>query len=100
MAAMNRPWQFSLGYLFLEIFWIALSLGFATQAMRVPPSPEAELYRTMFILPAIVFAAAAIGGLVGRMDGGFYAAYGLLVLGLLATIALSGLILLLSIFIG
>src|SRR5262245_32466664 len=89
MAAMKRPWQFSLGYLLLEMVWISLAVGFASHAVRVPPSPDANLYRSMFILPAIVFAAAAIGGLLGRMDGGFYAAYGLLAIGLLATIILS-----------
>jgi hypothetical protein len=97
---MKRPWQFSLGYLLLEVFWIALSLGFATQAARVAPSPDANLYRSMLILPAIAFAAAAVGGLFGRMDGGFYAAYGLLALGLLVTILLSCLFVVLAIFIG
>ena len=100
MAAMKSPWQFSLGYLLVEIFWIALALGFATQAIRVPPSPDANLYRSMLVLPAVVFAAAAVGGLLGRMDGGFYAAYGLLALGLVATIVLSGLFMLVAILSG
>lgn len=71
MARMNRPRQFSLAYLFWEIFWIALSLGCATQAFRLA---DTNAIKWFFLFLAILFAGAAIGGIFGRTAVGMMAA--------------------------
>lgn len=86
---MTRPRQFSLSYLLLEIFWIALSLGFVSQAIYLSPSPDISFQRICLLLPAIAFAGAAVGGIFGRMTAGFLVTYALFVLGLLAAVAIA-----------
>ena len=73
--------QFSLGYLMLETFWVALALGSFRAAMSLPEDFE------WLGLPAILFsidaAGAAIGGLYGRMIMGALIAIGLILIGAL-----------------
>lgn len=64
---MNRK-QFSIRYLLLEMLWIALSLGFALNAIRLPESYVHV--KTYFAFVAIVFGGCAVGGLFFRMLAG------------------------------
>lgn len=64
---MIRSGQFTLAYLFWEILWIAATLGCFTQFSGTPP-----WIRTAIGVCGFVFAAAAIGGLFGRMSDGFW----------------------------
>jgi hypothetical protein len=81
--------QFSLGYLFLETFWIAATLGCIVQALRAPPS-FAPLHLLLFPAAAL-FAGAAIGGLFGGMKRGF-----VLVLTFMVTLVLSVIVVLIA----
>lgn len=74
MAGMNRPPQFSLRYLLIEVFWFAAAFGCAAQAIRLPESLDSDLLQTVLMAVSGLFAGGAIGGLVGRMAFGFFAA--------------------------
>jgi len=65
----SKP-QFSLAYLFLEIFWIAVALGLMMQAFRLPGDEEG-LALALLLLSAQAWGAA-IGGLFHRMKTGFF----------------------------
>ena len=69
-TAMTKRPQFSLAYLFLEIFWIAVALGLMTQAFRLPGDEEG-LTLALLLLSAQAWGAA-IGGLFHRMRTGFF----------------------------
>src|SRR5438477_5248530 len=62
--AMTKRPQFSLAYLFLEIFWIALALGLMMQAFRLPGDEEG-LTLALLLLSAHAWGAA-VGGLFHR----------------------------------
>jgi hypothetical protein len=70
---MVRANQFSLGYLLLEVFWIAIAIA-ATRAIAVAGSEETARDSTATFAILIPFAglfwAIAIGGLFGRMTAG------------------------------
>jgi hypothetical protein len=67
---MSSKRQFSLGYLFLEIFWIALALGLTTQVFRL--DDEAAIwFSAILLLLAAQAWGAAVGGLFQRMKTGF-----------------------------
>lgn len=78
--------QFSLAYLFLETFWIALALGIAVQVRQLP--------RESILVPCLVYLdillwGAAIGGLFKQMRvGAFVAAIVLLIFGAAAALQL------------
>ena len=78
--------QFSLAYLFLETFWIALALGIAVQARQIP--------RESVLLPCLVYLdillwGAAIGGLFKKMRvGAIVSAIVLLIFGAAAALQL------------
>lgn len=77
--------QFSLGYLMLEIFWVAVALGCFRAAFDSTTEPYAAT--TLFMLAGMVTAGAAIGGLFGRMAIGALVGFGIiLVLGLLPAV--------------
>ncbi len=75
--AMTKRPQFSLAYLFLEIFWIALALGLTTQAFRLDYE-AASRFSVTFLLLAAQAWGAAIGGLFQRMKTGFWVASGII----------------------
>ncbi len=77
MGGMKRPWQFSIGYLLLETFWIAAALGFVTHGLSIPTGHDVivEPSQVCFILCGIVCAGAAVGGLFRRMTIGFLFAF-------------------------
>lgn len=79
---MSRPHQFSLAYLFLELFWIALTLGCATQAFRLPESLDNDYVQAGLLAITGLFLGTAIGGLFGRMTFGFFVAFWTIVAGL------------------
>jgi hypothetical protein len=81
MAGMNRPPQFSLRYLLIEVFWFTAAFGCATQAIRLPESLDSDLLQTVLMAVSGLFAGAAIWGLVGRMAFGFWAAFWTIVAG-------------------
>ena len=83
---MIRPHQFSLAYLFLELFWFAAALGCATQAFRLPRSLDNEALQAVLLAISGLFLGTAIGGLIGRMVFGFLAALGTIAIGLLLVI--------------
>ena len=64
---MENKRQFSLAYLFLEVFWIAVGLGIAIQIHQM--SRESNLWPALLYLDIIVWGAA-IGGLFKRMEAG------------------------------
>ena len=70
---MVRANQFSLGYLLVEVFWIAIAIA-ATRAIAVAWSVESDREASAtfaILLPfAGLFWAIAIGGLFGRMTAG------------------------------
>ncbi|MGI8978942.1 MAG: hypothetical protein ACR2FY_06935 [Pirellulaceae bacterium] len=68
---MTSKVQFSLAYLFLEIFWIALALGLATQAFRLSDDAASRFSVALLLLSAQSLGAA-IGGLFHRMKTGFF----------------------------
>jgi hypothetical protein len=87
--------QFSLAYLFLEVFWFAASLGMACQALRLPPPHDdfTILLILFFISGSFVCFGAAIGGLFHKMRiGAGVAALWLFGLGVLFLLALGPLI--------
>ena len=61
--------QFSLAYLFLEVFWIAASVGMACQAFRRPPSPD-DFTLFFFLSGSFLCFGVAVGGLFHRMRMG------------------------------
>lgn len=71
---MLRTRQFSLGYLLLEIFWVALALGISRAVFlswHGNWGTPAELQSDEVLVPLTVFAwSAAIGGMFGRMTAG------------------------------
>jgi Na+/proline symporter len=73
----KRP-QFSLAYLFLETFWIALALGLATQAFRLRDE-AADRFSLTLMLFSIQAGGAAIGGLFHQMKTGFFAASAMII---------------------
>jgi hypothetical protein len=60
-----RKRQFSLGYLMLEMFWIAAALG-SFRAMTVPDNGLSPA----LLIGAVASSGAAIGGLFGNMRAG------------------------------
>ena len=74
MTGMNRPWQISLGYLMLDIFWIAAALALVIQAIRYPRPHEGEV-QILLVLLGAACAGAAIGGLFREMTMGFLWAF-------------------------
>ena len=68
--AMTKRPQFSLAYLFLKIFWIAVALGLITQAFRLRDEAASRFSLTLLLLSAQAWGAA-IGGLFHRMKTGF-----------------------------
>lgn len=81
----KRP-QFSLAYLFLETFWIALALGLMMQAFRFE-GEAAERFSVTFLLLSAQAWGAAIGGLFHRMKAGFFVVSGVII-GVIAMIGL------------
>jgi hypothetical protein len=74
--------QFSFGYVMLEIFWVAVALGFFRAAFSPPLEPYDA--SSLFLFVGIAAAGAAFGGLFGRMVIGAIAAVAIaLLLGLL-----------------
>ena len=69
--AMTKRPQFSLAYLFLETFWIAVALGLMTQAFRLRGDAASRFSLTLLLLSAQVWGAA-VGGLFHRMRTGFF----------------------------
>jgi hypothetical protein len=63
---MQRPRQFTLSYLFLEMFWIAAALGCFSQLLRVQ-----DVFWMVLVIYGVLFSAVAIGGLFRRMVLGF-----------------------------
>lgn len=63
--------QFSLGYLFVETLWIALALAATRGAVLewTAEAARASLFAVLFA-SAGLFWSIAIGGLIGRMEGG------------------------------
>jgi hypothetical protein len=62
---MAGKWQFSISYLLLETFWIAMVLGISGSL------PSSSRQVAEFTLPALCASfGAAIGGVVGRMKTG------------------------------
>lgn len=82
----SKP-QFSLAYLFLETFWIALALGLTMQVFRFE-GEAAERFSVTFLLLAAQAWGAAIGGLFYRMKTGFF----LVSAGIIGAIVLIGLL--------
>jgi hypothetical protein len=64
---MDERHQFTLGYLFWEIFWIAATLACLTQMFDVPTWAQIVLN-----LLGTICVCAAIGGLFGKMANGFW----------------------------
>ena len=79
--------QFSLGYLLLEIFWIAAFLGSLRLNTQIPPTRE-DLLLLAWLLNIVTFSAA-VGGAFGRMWSGA-------IFGLVAAISLFAFLLLFS----
>lgn len=69
-AMATRP-QFTLAYLFLETFWIAVALGLMTQAFRLNDDAASRFSLGLLLLSAQAWGAA-IGGLFHRMKTGFF----------------------------
>lgn len=84
--AMTKRPQFSLAYLFLETFWIALALGLMMQAFRFE-GEAAERFSVTFLLLSAQAWGAAIGGLFHRMKAGFFVVSGVII-GVIAMIGL------------
>ena len=81
--------QFSLAYLFLETFWVALGLGFGMAAFRTPLDvPHAEGWQLVLGIASAVCLGTAIGGVFRNMTFGFCVAYVLVVGGVLAVLVL------------
>jgi hypothetical protein len=69
--------QFSLAYLFLETFWIAVTLALARQAYWLHYryrsdydswySPDKEVQFDLLVVAAVICAGAATGGVFHRM---------------------------------
>jgi hypothetical protein len=69
--------QFSLAYLFLEIFWIAVTLALVRQAYWLHYryrsdydswySPDKEVQFDLLVIAAVICAGTAIGGVFHRM---------------------------------
>jgi tryptophan-rich sensory protein len=79
--------QFSLGYLFLATFWVALAVATTRSAVLEWTTELSEEHTSAvpFLAPlAVWFWSIAIGGLFGRMTGG--AAIGFLLFWLLALV--------------
>ncbi|HEY2411750.1 MAG TPA: hypothetical protein VGI40_05890 [Pirellulaceae bacterium] len=66
--------QFSLGYLMLEIFWVAAALGFFRAAFSQNTIPYVAT--SVFLFIGVTATGAAIGGLFGRMANGAYCVFG------------------------
>jgi len=62
---MLRDRQFSLRWLLLEVFWIALAAGLIRGVTE--PDPVVSL---LFLLSATAFIGAAVGGVFGSRDDG------------------------------
>jgi hypothetical protein len=60
--------QFSLGYLLLEIFWVAAALGSFRAIMALPEEYAAA--GPPLLLAAVVAVGAALGGVFGQMRWG------------------------------
>lgn len=83
---MGQPRQFSLAYLFLETFWIGLTLALVRQAYDIyyrhaefygywiPPDPRNGPLFVVLVFAAVFCGSTAAGGLVGRMRLGALAA--------------------------
>lgn len=70
---MAGPQQFSLGYLFLEVFWIAAALGCATQAYRLPSTPDVYIAgKVLLVTAGAICAGAAFGGMGRNMFAGAF----------------------------
>ena len=81
---MKRPPQFSLGYMLLEIFWIALALGL-TRLFYSIDNQHRQL-RLLLLPLALIVWGTAIGGLAGKMlKGALFAAAVIVVLALILT---------------
>jgi hypothetical protein len=70
--AMTKRPQFSLAYLFLEIFWIAVALGLMMQAFRLRGDAATRFSVTLLLLFSAQAWGAAVGGLFHRMKTGFF----------------------------
>lgn len=88
MTGMAKPPQFSLQYLFLEVFWVASALGCATQAFRMESS-NLDVMRGLLALYAVLCSGAAIGGLFHKMTTGFLITAGLIGVGAVAMMLLA-----------
>ena len=83
---MENKRQFSLAYIFLETFWIALALGIAVQIRQVPR--ESILFPCLAYLDILLWGAA-IGGVFKQMRAGvIVAAIVLLIFGVAAALQL------------
>lgn len=83
---MPGPRQYSLGYLFLEIFWIAAALGCATHAYRLPSTPDIYvIWKIQLGIACAICGGAAFGGLFRDMVTGVLVVH--LVLGGFAVMA-------------
>ena len=86
---MPIPRQFSLAYLFLEIFWVAVTLAFLRQAWFLYDryrsffdgwnSKDAQLACYLLVLAALFTSGTVIGGFFGRMRLGALVVLGILV---------------------
>ena len=84
---MKRPPQFSLGYMLLEIFWIALALGLTRAFFSL--DDEYWVLHTLLMPAAIIVWGTAIGGLVRKMrKGALFAAAVIVVFALILTFCL------------
>lgn len=77
---MKRPWQYSLAYMFLEMFWIAGALALWREAYWLyiryresfggwNPSEKGELFLVL-VMAAIFCGGTALGGMFSRMQLG------------------------------
>ena len=74
--------RFSLGFMFLEVTWIAIALGLFCAAFQ---GSKPNDVRAMFFAAGVLASGTAIGGVFGRMITGVYcalAAFALLGIGL------------------
>ena len=79
--------QFSLAYLFLETFWVALGLGFGMAAYRTPIDiPHAEGWQLVLGIASAVCLGTAIGGVFRSMTFGFCISYVLVIGGVIAVL--------------
>lgn len=77
---MERRWQFSLAYIFLELFWVAVTLALAREAFWLhfryrsfydgwSEPGKAPIFAAL-VIAAVICGSTAIGGIFGRMKIG------------------------------